>query len=281
MVEMHVLRPEEQGQAEALWSLCFGDAPPSVSLSFDRIGAMGTILVLTQKDLVCGECSLLPCRIDPGDGTGRDSTYLYALCVRPDQRGNGFATALIQFADYFAENSGCTFSCVVPAEPWMHSMYQKCGYGECFRARTGQVSSAPSGRTHEECCEQIAPDAYRVLRETILHGQIHVSYGREFLDYQRELYDARYFRLSAAGGNGCACASRNSGGSVLFHELLAPGWETEAAAAVLAAFHASHGEYRAPDPDGQSLGMLRIYDPAIGKKWDWTTAVGYLGFPLD
>ena len=105
-----------------LWELCFGDAP-DVAESFFGISDSLTLEEFADDNLVC-MASLVPVHTD----SGLWGYYAYGVCTRPDHRGRGIFTKIMQKCELEAERAGADFICLIPATERLADTYSRMGY---------------------------------------------------------------------------------------------------------------------------------------------------------
>lgn len=286
MVLFRPARPEELPEQKELWRLAFGDSEAYIDRFFRLCGPWSQSMVLEEGGRLRGATQLLPVTLTGAEGERWRCAYVYAVCIHPECQGQGLGRAMASYADFYLQEKGFDCAVTVPATPELHRFYALQGFGECFRTREYQVPAAalPAPRP-EDSARRCGAQEYGKLREALLGGTLHVSYGEELLRYQRSLSEAEgggLFVLELDGQTGCACVELLPGGGALVKELLLPRQTEKRALAALEAVLGSRAwTVRTPGADGGRFGMLRWYRNEVAFSWDWLNTAGYLGLAFD
>lgn len=254
MIQIHHAREGERGAAEALWTEVFGDGP-DFQRAFYRLCAPQGPLVLMEDGELRSMLSLPELALVLGDGKKLRAGYVYAVATRPDCRGQGWASMLIETAAGLAWDRGLDCLLTVPAEEGLFKFYQKHGFQPGFPLRELAAEPAPAP------VAELSPADYAALREELLAGRTHTAYTAEQLAFQRAMCPepgSGLYRLELAHGPGCAAVENWDGEAVVKELLCAPGDEEQGAAAC-AALCGGPVKARAPagPMDGTPFGAIR------------------------
>ena len=107
--------------AVALWQTCFGDEA-EIPAAFWRIPDV-TLLPLEQEDCLLAMAGIVPVSLSTMQGC-----YLYAVCVSPTQRGQGYFRRIMQECEERARSQGLSFVCLIPADSRLGQTYRRMGY---------------------------------------------------------------------------------------------------------------------------------------------------------
>jgi ribosomal protein S18 acetylase RimI-like enzyme len=295
MIELRASRPEEVPQLQALFQLCFGDGPELSGLYFAHFYRPEEYLVLREDDQLRAMAGVLSLALTEPDGRQVKAAYLYGVGTHPDHRGKGYAGQLLHYADFYLRGKrDCLLT--VPADDPLHGFYQRFGFSEAFPLLEGEV--LPRAPVDGETSRPLSAAAYDALRERLLTGRGHVSYGA-LTGLQERLCafsDGALLALDVNGVPGCAVVER-WGDTALCKELLIPPAGLEGAVALAAqAVFAPRFRLRLPAWDNgadkkdrphcpcpltaRPFGMIKWYDPIARRRWGNIQAP-YLGLAFD
>lgn len=285
MIELRPSRIEEVPELQELFRLCFGDSPECSGLYFHHFYRPEEFLVLREEGQLRAMAGLLSLTLTEPDGRSVKAAYLYGMGTHPEHRGKGFAGQLLHYADFYLHGKrDCLVT--VPADDALHDFYRKFGFAECFPLLEGAVS--PRTPREGETSLPLDAAAYDALRERLLAGRCHVSYGA-LTGLQERLCafsGGALLSLQVNGIPGCAAVER-WGDTVLCKELLIAPEGLEGALALAAqAVYARRLLLRRPafqPREGlrqRPFGMIKWYDPIAARRWQGADAP-YLGLAFD
>lgn len=285
MIELRKTNPEEVSELQELFRLCFGDGPEISGLYFDHFYRPEEFLILREDGEGCAMAGLLNLTLTEPGGKTVKAAYLYGMGTHPDHRGKGFAAQLLNYADFYLHGKR---DCLVtmPATPQLHTFYAKFGFSEFFSLQEGEV--IPRRPRKGETSLPVDAAAYHSLREKLLAGYYHVSYGR-LTGLQENLCRFSHgslLSLSVDGTLGCAAVEQWGDTAVIKELLIAPQALDGALALVAQASYAKRFVLRRPAfwPDRRltlkDFGMIKWYDPIAAKRWQ-DAGNPYLGLAFD
>jgi GNAT superfamily N-acetyltransferase len=285
MIELRASRPEEVPQLQELFQLCFGDGPESSGLYFHEFYRPQEYLILRADGQLRAMAGVLSLTLTEPDGRAVKAAYLYGVGTHPDCRGQGYAGQLLRYADFYLHGKrDCLLT--VPADGPLHGFYARFGFSEGFPLLEGEVT--PRVPLDGELSRPVDAGEYDELRERLLSGRCHVSYGA-LTGLQERLCafsGGALLALNVNGVAGCAAVERWGETALCKELLIAP--EGLAGAVALAA-QAVYGErflLRLPADSpwaglqARPFGMVKWYDPIARRRWEGAQAP-YLGLAFD
>lgn len=289
MIEIRPARPDELPRVKELWGLAFGDDGEFIDRFFALAG--GETLLLFEDGAAWTMTVLLPVTVTLPDGGMASSAYVYALCTHPDAREKGYGRFLLKYVDFYCKEKGLDCLTIVPAEPSLHRYFAATGFSECFSTRKVEllremVAAPASG----DRMEPVEANEYNRLRESLLSGVLHVSYGGGLLELQRFFGspDGGLWKLTVDGVTGVCAVECPDEDTVLVKELVLPP-ERMAGAAALVARQWPARRYHLRTPSAweglsgsylQTFGMIKWYAPDLERAWR-EERKGYMGLGFD
>lgn len=247
MLEMKPSTPQDWPACKALWKAAFGDDDRYIDNFYENYYRPERVVVLKDENGIQSMLALLPMELRWADGGKTKASYLYALATHPDARGQGYATFLMRYADFYLGEQAVPFLSTVPAEESLQNYFAAAAdFQRCHPIDEVELDApAPSATP----AASVSGEEYHALREELLKDTAHAIYDVEYLDYQRKvsgLFGGGLYRMETAAGPSCAVAELH--GDVLdVRELLAPtGGQQEALAALAAALPAPRCRVRCP-----------------------------------
>jgi ribosomal protein S18 acetylase RimI-like enzyme len=285
MIELRASKAEEIPQLQELFQLCFGDGPESSGLYFTNFYRPEEYLVLREDGRLRSMAGVLSLTLTEPDGRAVKAAYLYGVGTHPDDRGRGYAGQLLNYADFYLHGKrDCLIT--VPADGPLHGFYEQFGFSECFPLLEGEV--IPRASLDGETSRPLDAAAYDALRERLLAGRFHVSYGA--LTGLQERFCAHsggtLLALDVNGVPGCAAVERWGDAALCKELLISPEGLDGAIALAAQAVYAKRFLLRLPaDSHWEGLqtrpfGMVKWYDPIARRRWENAQAP-YLGLAFD
>lgn len=285
MIEMRKSKPEEVPELQELFQRCFGDSPECSGLYFYNFYRPEEYLVLREDGRLRAMAGLLALTLTEPDGRTVKAAYLYGMGTHPDCRGKGYAAQLLNYADFYLHGKrDCLVT--VPADDGLHAFYRKFGFAECFPLLEG--GAAPRAPREGETSWSVDAAGYDALRERLLTGRFHVSYGT--LSGLQERFcafsDGALLSLNVNGIPGCAAVERRGDTALCKELLIAPEGLEGAIALAAQAVYAKRLVLRRPafwpgaGLSRRDFGMIKWYDPIAAKRWQGAEAP-YLGLAFD
>lgn len=125
-----VARREEFPALAKLFVNSFGGTEGFALSVLEKFAGEGNVFTARQN----GGCAALLCAV-PVTLSGRKGAYYYGLTTRPDQRGNGVMTALMDSAGKELTRRGAAFAALIPAGGPLFDFYAARGFEKAFSKR--------------------------------------------------------------------------------------------------------------------------------------------------
>jgi len=285
MIQLRKSSPADVPALQELFQLCFGDGPEVSGLYFNLFYRPEEFLVLFEDGELRAMAGLLHVTLTEPDGNSVKAAYLYGMGTHPDHQGRGFASQLLNYADFYLHGKR---DCIVtmPATAELHSFYAKFGFSECFPLLEGEMT--PRTPRERESSLPLDAAAYDDLREQLLAQVHHVSYGA-LTGLQEQLCHYSHgslLSLNVDGIPGCAAVEHWGDTAICKEVLIAPNALEGALALIAQAVCAQKFIVRSPvsQPHAalaqRDFGMIKWYDPIAAKRWQ-SAATPYLGLAFD
>ncbi len=124
----------------ALYAQCFSDSSAFRAGVFTQVLPLGDALLSEDAAGKPAAMVLLP---QFSLSSGQTVGYLYALCTRPDCRGQGHMTALLHAAHRVCAERGDIWTMLIPATASLAQTYARFGYAPVGFLRECTVSAPP------------------------------------------------------------------------------------------------------------------------------------------
>lgn len=291
MIEIRPARPEEIPRQKELWKLAFGDDDAYIDYFYAH-GEESQVLLLLEDGVVWTMVALFPVTVTLPQGESLSSAYIYALATHPDARKKGFGRFILNYVDFYLQESGKDCVTIVPAEPSLYKYFATTGFEPTFSTRKVELLRDMVARPGEgDTITPVSPAEYNALREQLLDGNLRVTYSEALIAYQQGLSRMErgdLFHLTVSGKEGLAAAEYLDEDTVLVKELLLPPAAQAGAAALLADRMPARRYHLRTPPfwDGltgsylQSFAMVKWYRPELAKNWREFRR-GYMGLGFD
>ena len=250
------------------------------------------MLLLLEDGVVWTMVALFPVTVTLPQGESLSSAYIYALATHPDARKKGFGRFILNYVDYYLQESGKDCVTIVPAEPSLYKYFATTGFEPTFSTRKVELLREMVAWPGEgDTITPVSPAQYNALREQMLDGNFRVTYSEALIAYQQGLSRMErgdLFHLTVSGKEGLAAAEYLDEDTVLVKELLLPHAAQAGAAALLAQRMPARRYHLRTPPfwDGltgsylQSFAMVKWYRPELAKAWREYRR-GYMGLGFD
>ena len=252
MEEMRFAVPADAPDVRGLWDIAFGEDADFNDWYFkNKFDTGNTLLSFCDGTLA----AMVQMPVYEIKGIGR-LTYIYGAATRPDLRGRGIMTRLIEKSFALDKQNGMAGSMLIPADKGLFAFYKRLGYSEAFFVRNSIYTAAPAEMRRAD------------KSDTALLNRI---YETSLLDLPHPVRDEGYWHsqidmFNALGGyvytDGKAYAFGMEDG---IQELMGQN-AGELAAGI--ALKLKKPAIKAAEQGGDtSLGMVRLYDGQIDKMY--------------
>lgn len=291
MIEIRPARPDEIARQKELWKLAFGDDDAYIDYFYAHTGE-SQVLLLLEDGVVWTMVALFPVTVTLPQGESLSSAYIYALATHPEARKKGYGRFILNYVDFYLKESGKDCVTIVPAEPSLYRYFSTTGFEPaCSTRKVELLRDMVAQPNPEDAIVPTSPAQYSALRERMLEGSLHVTYGEALIAYQQGLSRMErgdLFHLTVTGQGGLAAAEYLDEDTVLVKELLLPPTAQAGGAALLARQMPARRYHLRTPPfwDGltgsylQSFAMIKWYRPELAKTWREYRR-GYMGLGFD
>ena len=285
-IECRVSDQKEMEELKTLWEIGFGDDRTYIDLFFEYKYKENRTYVLSVDNIIAAMVTAIPVNYVVSEKV-YEAVMLYAVATRPDERGKGYSTLLMDYVNEDFKNKGFKLSVLVPANKPLIDFYKKRGYAEAF--------TIYEGRYHDEMhiqdpvaihMEPVDAKLYNHMRNSFLVYNKGVLYHDEDIGFQKKtaaLSGGDLFTLKSPDFTGCAVVERISPERILVKELLVEERRVTACLKRMVEFlPADEVVVRLPkhndDLTGESrvFGMAMVLDPSLS-----LSPEGYLGLAFD
>ena len=236
---------QDRPKLKEIWKRSFGDPEELIDRFLDHFGVGSGIVGELDGEIVCAAYILPTAGLVTKDGSRRSCSYLYAVSVMPDYRGNGLGKDITFAALDFSHRLGNEFAVLKPSDEGLYEFYRSLGFVE-FSYANEFVLTPEQLSTFEKHLKilPISPEEYGRIRRKNLKGRTHIELSDKAISYQSKI--GALYALLYEGSEYCAAVERN-GSAVYIKELTVPGdLLLPAVSAISAEFPAA--EYRVSVP---------------------------------
>ena len=269
---------------KSLWAECFGDEAAYVDFYFENRFSPDEMFVKLDEDGAPGAMlSMLPCEMLL-DGVYHPAQYVYAVATRPDLRGGGVSTALLEFATERLARQGRSISLLVPAEESLSAFYEKRGFHSAFSLKSVELSAEelaqanPTGFT----LNSITPRMYARLRDAFFAREGYVRWDERAILYamqENEFHGGSAYKITSKYGQGVVLCTKMKD-RLFVRELGVPDeGVTDACAALCRRMRCTSALLRLPAASALG-GQARAYGMASETAREFPGG-GYLNLALD
>ena len=132
-------------ETRQLWETVFcEDSKEFVDLYFSRVYHDNINITCQLSGHVAAALQAIPHSILL-KGQEAKAAYISGVCTSPEHRRQNIGNSLMAQAHFHLYTLGTTFATLIPAEPWLHDWYGKCGYTKdikCLPAPKGFATSS-------------------------------------------------------------------------------------------------------------------------------------------
>lgn len=208
--EIREYRPEDVPGLISLWCDVFGDERALVERFFELLPSMGTGFVVERLDETIGAAYLLDVQLHTPSALPGRCSYIYAVAVEPEQRGQGLGGALVRSCLRQARLRGDKAVFTLPASPLLYRWYERT-IGAVPVSFCGTEKVLPADVKAD--IRELHADEYGFARYDLLRKNAHIGFNYAYLTYQLELCRTYGGGMYACAG-GIACGYKE--GNILY-----------------------------------------------------------------
>lgn len=199
--EIREYRPGDAPGLTSLWCDTFGDDRALVERFFELLPSMGNGFVADCPDGPVGAAYLLDVHLFGSSPLPTGCSYIYAVAVEPEQRGQGIGASLLQSCMRHAALRGDKAVFTLPANPQLYRWYSRTvGMDPVMFCRTERVEPSDAKADIRE----LFADEYGYARYGLLKNEAHIGFDYGYLSYQLKLCQSYGGGMYACSG-GIAC----------------------------------------------------------------------------
>ena len=120
----------DAAQLTGLFSAVFGDPEPVAANIFEKFAGYENVFLAEEEGQVIASLCAVPVTLQ-----GRKGAYYYGVCTRPERRGKGVMTELMDYARSQLLLRGWSFAVLIPASASLFDFYAKRGFQKAFGLR--------------------------------------------------------------------------------------------------------------------------------------------------
>ena len=249
--------PGEETRLRPLWRVCFGDTEDFIACYEARMFRPDRVELAVADGEAVSMLTVVPAALSTPEGEFPGG-YVYGVATLPAHQRRGLAAGLLRRAVEGRLGRGTDFLTLVPDTPDLFPYYERAM--DARPAFTCREVRGPAGQwADRDALPPVPVDAgtYCTIREGWLAGRPYIRWGRETVDFQKEVCRQSGGDLFRFPGvcPGCAAAEYEEDGTLLVSELLAE--ETDllrCLAGLLARMPAQRLLVRMPPWMGNALG---------------------------
>ena len=125
-----VAEKSDAAQLTGLFSAVFGDPEPVAANIFEKFAGYENVFLAEEEGQVIASLCTVPVTLQ-----GRKGAYYYGVCTRPEQRGKGVMTELMDYARSQLLLRGWSFAVLIPAGASLFDFYAQRGFQKAFGLR--------------------------------------------------------------------------------------------------------------------------------------------------
>ncbi|NLL46144.1 MAG: GNAT family N-acetyltransferase [Clostridiales bacterium] len=221
MTRFRFSQEQDRPRLKEVWKISFGDSDELIDRFLDHFGVNAGIVGECGGDIVSAAYILPTDGLVMKDNSRRSCSYLYAISVLPDYRGNGLGKEITLAAVEYSSRLGYEYTVLKPSDEGLFDFYASLGFTEFSYAN--ELSFSPSGQISTENNLKllpISPEEYGRIRKRNLDGRTHIALSDKAAAYQGKL--GALYCLYHEGNEFCAAVEK-SNDTLFIKELLVPG----------------------------------------------------------
>lgn len=226
MLEIRCSMQEDVPALRTLWTLCDPDHEAYINAYFEHYYNPDSVFVLTVDGVILAMGAWFDTAFAIPKKMMLRFGCLHTIVTHPDHRGKGYARQLIAAAEQYMKEHGIAALTVVPATEEQHETFARHGFQDFFTYHNATVTYSlkknPAPPNFK--LDEVRPEQYAFLRESILAKIPHISYPENVLNYQLQrckLSGGGLYAAETGHGVAALCVEGDSDGALTVTELLA------------------------------------------------------------
>lgn len=220
MTQFRFSQEQDRPKLKEVWKCSFGDSDELIERFLDHFGVNSGIVGEFGGDIVCAAYILPTDGLVLEDKSRHSCSYLYAISVLPEYRGNGLGKEVTLAAIEFSSKLGNEFTVLKPSDEGLFDFYASLGFADF--SYSNELKLSPSELIAAENNLKIlpiSPEKYHSIRDLNLEGRAHIALSGKAAAYQGRL--GELYCLRHEGNEYCAAVEK-AGDTLFVKELIVP-----------------------------------------------------------
>ena len=172
-----------QPKLKAIWQESFEDDELYLDFFYKNRFTEDNTLVWTEGENPVAMMTFLPAEMII-DGNPYRTKYVYGVATKPEYRGKGISTALVNYANKLAESNN-ELLVLVPSSERLFDFYKKCGYSTCFFIKELKINQKEFNQFPKlsYLAANISAEEYKALRDNSFMQDGYVCWDINAIEY--------------------------------------------------------------------------------------------------